>query len=280
MKWDSMDDINSKSDSQNLRSALESFTFKGYQEALTILKTNGSFQCSNEVSTSERKFFLRHDIDYAPNQAAILGKIEHENGIHAHYYFLTDSIAYNIHESSFKSIINQLIEQNHCIGLHYERLLGGISSKEEIRNQARVLSEAFGVEIDEFSVHNPGNLESALQFESFDGFTNVYEFVKRGGYLSDSNCKWKEEYLSEFLESQDKDFQILIHPEWWSIDYKRPLEKILAHQTQKLIQEIDLYQHHLLDELKYDTNQSDVYIKMSNELKAQIHRVLGQYDQD
>jgi hypothetical protein len=280
MKRDSMDDLNSEPEYQNLRSALQSFTFKGYQEALIILKTKGSFQCSSEVSTNERRFFLRHDIDYAPNQAAILGEIEHENGIHAHYYFLTDSIAYNVHESSFKSIISQLIEQNHCIGLHYERLLDGISSKEEIRSQARVLSEATGVEIDEFSVHNPGGLESALQFKSFDGFTNVYEFVKRGGYLSDSNCRWEEEYLSEFLESQDKDFQILIHPEWWSLEYKLPLEKILAHQTQKLIQEIDLYQHYLLHELKYDTNQSRAYIKMSNELKAQINRVLDQYDQD
>lgn len=278
MKRDSMDDINCESDSEKLCSALQSFTLKGFQDALTILKKRGSFQCTKEVSRNERKFILRHDIDYAPNQATILGKIEYENEIHAHYYFLTDSIAYNIHELSFKSIIKQLIEQNHCIGLHYERLLEGISSKEEIRNQARLLSQVSGIEIDEFSVHNPGGLESALQFESFDGFTNVYEFVKRGGYLSDSNCSWREEFLSEFLESQDKDFQILIHPEWWSINYMLPLKKILTHQTQKLIQEIDLYQKHLLGELKYDRDQAQTYIKMSNELKTQINKVLGQYE--
>ena len=86
---------------------LDSFKQSGY-----TFKTFGGYL--SKKNSPEKILILRHDIDASPQLALDFGRVEHNNGIQATYYFKISQV---IH---CKEIITEIASLGHEIGYHYE----------------------------------------------------------------------------------------------------------------------------------------------------------------
>jgi len=170
----------------------------------------------------------RHDIDFSPQRALALAKIEATHGVSCSYFFQVTSLFYNVLEPEVEKIIKEIVLLGHSIGIHYEQ------RPEDNRNrliaEARILSELTETDIRMFSLHNPTTFKSTeFNADTAFGMINASSIVDKKGveYCSDSNGLWRFKTLWDVINEPVKQrLYVLTHPEWWQSINMLPRDRI------------------------------------------------------
>ena len=202
------------------------FNIDGYKYLLKKAKEK-QYIFSAYQEKKEQMIFLRHDVDVSPHLALKMAQIEYELGIKSTYFFMLRSPFYNLFSRANDSIVREIINMGHHIGLHFDE---GYYSKNLdlqvlIDEEIDILEKNFNIKIDTVSFHQPSqkiinNEVSIRQINTYDT-----QFFKEIKYLSDSNMHFKEDPFEIIQNSCYNKLQLLIHPIWWMVDGETTEEK-------------------------------------------------------
>ena len=175
------------------------FSLEHYRELLAAAETGGYRWASFDVQPRPGDLYLRHDVDLSLEAALELARVEHELGVRATYFLMTESAFYNLDSHVGRETLAQLRQRGHAVGLH------AVHPRAE-------LDDRFDNVI---AWHNP---DPGYMSEPVAGAVNVMEspFFTQGLYRSDSNRHWREGCPHDDLAAGAFEWlQLLIHPEIW-----------------------------------------------------------------
>lgn len=204
------------------------FKEEHYREMLLTAKKNYAPNFFGELPAGGKKrIYLRHDIDYSPNLALKMARLENRIGFAATYFILPDCFYYNPFNPENIEIIKQIRSLGHAVGLHFDHKSAeqsGRTVKEEIKIQLEMCRRYFPID-DVASAHRPPAGFAGRDFDLGQGIINAYGPVfcdldrregNRAVYFSDSACNWREGCVCGILEAgKYQNIQLLIHPVWW-----------------------------------------------------------------
>ena len=175
------------------------FDLDHYRELLDAARTGGYRFAPFHDEPRAGDVYLRHDVDLSLEAALTLARLEHERGVHATYFLMTESVFYNLGSAAGRDALAELRGLEHRVGLHavYPR-----AAHDERFD--RVLAW-----------HNP---DPDYVHEAVPGLLNVMEppWFTQGHYRSDSNQHWREGCPhGELREGRFEWLQLLTHPEIW-----------------------------------------------------------------
>lgn len=177
---------------------------------------------------AEQFIVLRHDVEFSVESAHMMASWEHQKGVKSAYLFQVASDAYNVLSSVNRKLIGEIKAMGHDIGLHYY----ADKSSDSIKQQREVLEMVAG-SIELVSYHRPSqsmlldaplyaagmiNTYASNFFTHFNGSSDIKD-VK---YCADSRRRWDYGHPFECVGQHDK-IQILIHPDWWSVESRNTL---------------------------------------------------------
>jgi hypothetical protein len=197
------------------------FNINVYADLMILLKSRYKFKLFDDKS-KKKGIFLRHDIDVHPFFVRKFIKIYDKLKIKANFFFLLNSPNYNILSNEFKSLSKELIKKKHLIGMHICNDLKW-DKKDIIAHQIYLKKKLNFSNV--LSFHKPNKKNFTLKLNKM---INVYnkKFFNYKEYVSDSNNN--KQFLKKilnFISSEKKQFQILVHPIWWtSKKYRLKLE--------------------------------------------------------
>jgi len=199
------------------------FTEARYRALLTAARERFRFRRLTDDLNDEAVALWRHDIDFSPNRALALARIETELDCPAVYFVLLGSPFYNPFETATRDVLKQIATLGHDIGLHYDASLvdGDLARHEDqISFEAATLSRWLSVPIRAFSLHNPTvSSEVPLAGEKHAGLVNASAPALRHSfhYCSDSNGTWRYRSLHEVVADPEvRRLYALTHAEWWT----------------------------------------------------------------
>lgn len=231
------------------------FSYSYYEKILSIIKNNFEtylfFQAPQVLSNRNNKpiIFLRHDIDLDLEKALVMANIENRNNINSCYMIMTKCPFYSLQDDSSKSILNDLVQMGHEIGLHFDftnsiereknTVIGDI--EKHISKECEILENVIFQKIKSISFHRP--LQQFLRGPLFvESRVNAYSSELMNWYLSDSKGVWREGEPIQFLENPHKPLlQLLTHPIWWGNKHQSPndrLQSFFEVKTQNFTQEM------------------------------------------
>ena len=209
------------------------FTLAEYEELIISAKQNYRFTDYISFQNQADVVLWRHDVDYSMHAALELARIEHKNNVSATYFLLPHSEFYNLLEKEISDIVFEIISLGHHIGLHFDSEYYGINDEQSLIKyltfEKSMLEFLFSKQIFVFSFHNPFAFALSCQESHYGGMINTYAnyFQKEVGYCSDSNGYWRHRRLKDVLKNaNDRNLQILTHPEWWQRKILSPFEKV------------------------------------------------------
>lgn len=207
----------------------------------------------NNKDSTDKKFVLRHDVDWNSVATRKMFELEKKMGVHSTYYFRKSTID--------KKIIQEMLNAGFDVGLHYETisdyaLENKINNPEEI--DLDIVREKLKKEIKEFKVNynknmtsicshgSPKNSELRLSnnvlldgesyldydilFEAYD--KNLYDYYKPY-HIMDSNirrgCGFS--YTSNPIEGINANENVIIflsHPNHWFFSFKSYIWNIIC----------------------------------------------------
>ncbi len=208
------------------------FSFKHYFEVLDYAKRKysiGPIEKFQKLKKRERFMLLRHDVDFSLDYALKMAKAEAEHGLHATYFVLLHSPYYNALSEPNVSIIRNISELGHEIGLHYDPLFLPVSSTKaftRIEEETRLLANITGKKITSIAPHNGTDLPK-MKTNRLLGFLNGRgsQISKTAFYISDSVQNWRLGCMCNHID-KEKRLQILTHPIWWG-EHHKPRDIIL-----------------------------------------------------
>jgi hypothetical protein len=164
---------------------------------------------------SKKGLFLRFDVDISITNALLIAKYLAKQKIVANFFFQPNNEIYNIFNKKNKSIINEIYNLNHLIGLHVDENFFSIKEK-DILNMLNFFQKNKYYFSNVISFHRPS--QKVLK-KKYKKIINTYEnnFFNNKNYISDSgkNLFFKKK-IKTFLKENNKLIQILMHPIWWS----------------------------------------------------------------
>jgi len=175
------------------------FDLTHYRALLEAAKTGGYEWASFDRHPRPGYLYLRHDVDLSLEAALEMARIEHELGVRATYFLMTESGFYNLDSHVGHYAQRQLRNWGHAIGLH------AVYPRAELDGRFDPV----------VAWHNP---EPEYMSQPIVGAVNVMEepFFTKGLYRSDSNHAWREGCPHEELAAGAFEWlQLLIHPEIW-----------------------------------------------------------------
>ncbi len=236
------------------------FTFAHYEEMLKTGKDAGyvfmtcySYSLLQKTITSSTQplCVLRHDVDYSPQRSIRLAEIENKLGIQSTFFFRTHANEYNPLGYEVVSLIKDLDQMGHEIGLHVEPLDiergAKVNPESSIRLGKHVLEEILGHPIVGMASHNDPTPDNNLRFfdhKSSKNFGLMYEAYDQDGldlfarstYVTDSYFwHWRtfekgkltdrqECLCHHFEQRQSSLLYCLTHPHcWYETHYHRVL---------------------------------------------------------
>lgn len=206
------------------------FSFEDYREIIRIIQSTGKACGYADAISRESFIIMRHDVEYSVERAYQLARVEQSMDFISTYFFQWTNNSYNILSRRNMDMIKDMHERGQHIGLHFA--LNGMTDMAQIRQRIRkemeILSEMFGFEITEFSVHRPSK-DVLRENIKLDGILNAYQddfftFAEHVTgesklsvkYMSDANHIWRYGYPDEnTILGYDK-VQILTHPFAWT----------------------------------------------------------------
>jgi|MDTB01.1.fsa_nt_gb hypothetical protein len=203
------------------------FSYKEYVQIIDWVKSNYSILRYSDINKDTKEFcVIRHDVEYSIKRAYELAKLEETMGIKTTYLIQIRNNCYNALSVKNISLIREIHDMGHDIGLHVHRgLLHSYNNVEEmIKDDMDILSKAAKIDMNVFSFHRPSIelLTSNLKISGLiNAYDNLYFHAYKGRqperlnvkYISDSNHTWKYGYPS--TSNNDK-LQLNFHPFSWT----------------------------------------------------------------
>lgn len=209
------------------------FTHDEYRNLINLILDNNYSICSyKNIYDYDRAVILRHDVDFSPEKAFEIAKVEFELGVRSTYFVLLATDFYNVFSKKTFDIFTEILKMGHEIGLHFDENRYEIENLEQMKkyilNEVDILSKALGYKITSVSMHRPSKLTLDRNIE-FEDIINSYSnlFFKEIKYVSDSRMNWRENVL-DIIESNNYDkIHILTHPFWYSKNIESTKEKLI-----------------------------------------------------
>ena len=209
---------------------MNEFTFSYYSHLIKSGLDMGYKITSFENYNADEpiSMILRHDIDYTLNGVLKLAEIEIGMCCTATYLFRVHADEYNLFSCSAVSILKELRDMGHEIGLHFEAMnVGralGVDPQTLLIQEKSVMEAILGAKVRTASEHRElsGQIHQTPNYDQlydpyevgFDFYAMDPKYCKDLKYLSDSNATWRE---GDPLKHYGKHLkmQVLIHPDWW-----------------------------------------------------------------
>lgn len=212
----------------------DDFTTARYCEILAVAKTKFRFATFANRHDEGSIALWRHDIDFSPQRALALARIEAEAGVLATYFVQLSSRFYNVFEPEVTAIVRQIEVLGHDIGLHFEMEPTNpgqaIDHEHRLAFEANVLGHLAGKKVSTFSLHNPTTISGASWDEpEYCGLFNASHSTLRDefAYCSDSNGIWRFRSLDTMVQDEKiAKLYVLTHPEWWQETDMVPRDRI------------------------------------------------------
>jgi len=208
------------------------FTEKNYRKLLELAKQNFKFRFFTSMPLQQHDLLLRHDVDFSPQRAKALAKIESDLQVGSTYFFRLRGADYSILDIENQKIIFEISSLGHDIGLHFESE-DSFNSEEELINQLSTDKNLFELITGKipkvFSFHNPNSMMLSMRNSKYSEMLNAYSdiYFDKNKYVSDSNGYWRFRSLKTVLDDPGTEkLQVLIHPEWWTPEPLSPRERI------------------------------------------------------
>lgn len=223
------------------------------QEYVSIIRLakNLGYNCGGvtETVTSTQPYLaLRHDVDFSLEYALDMATLEHDIGVSASYYIMSNCFYYNAHCSESLALIQQIKSLGHEIGFHWDSQKPFVEDPAivaDIINRELALFEcSVGFEVKHLSQHEP-TVSPPIPVNSLRGY-DAYSFVLSGNfvYISDSSMEWRENGIKEGLHSL-RNIQFLAHPIWWMTKGSSREEKLAEFKNkiwQSLLDGLENYE--------------------------------------
>ena len=181
------------------------FGVVGYRRMLADLAAAGfRMRPSEDIGTSERSVFMRHDVDCHLDGIIQFARLEREYGCRS-TWFVPVTFNFNVLHKPNSDVLRELVAFGHNIGLHYDPLV--TRTREDLRRQIRVLENASGFKVRSVTSHKPGSIESKVD-------TSDWRVPIHSEYVSDSGRRWRDDRLMRLTHDQTS-FMLLTHVEHW-----------------------------------------------------------------
>lgn len=224
---------------------VEDFTVEKYRGFLTEAKRRFIFSAYDDIPVDKRHILLRHDLDLSVFTGHEIALIEHELGVSATYFILLHSPFYNLLELKNFQLVKDILRLGHKIGLHFDSHFYNITDEDELNDkiafEKNFLNKLFDIDIKVFSFHLTNSFTMQSKKPAYGGLINAYSetFQSQYEYCSDSYGVWRFKRIFDVIkEPQNRNLQILTHPEWWTHGAVMP-ERRIRNIVDKLTQ--DLY---------------------------------------
>lgn len=212
----------------------QDFTIQRYSEILTAAKKRFNFIRFGADATCENVALWRHDIDFSPQRALALAKVEAASSVSATYFVQVSSRYYSIFEPEVAAVLRQIIALGHDIGLHFDAEVCAHQPSPDydrrIAFEARVLEEIAETGVAAFTLHNPTTLIGvSLNEPCRAGLVNgsCSDMRASYSYCSDSNGIWRFRTLAETIADPSVNrLYALTHPEWWQSEPMPPRQRL------------------------------------------------------
>ena len=178
------------------------FDMEHYRELLDAAKAGGYEWASFDRHPRAGDLFLRHDVDLSLEAALEMARLEHDLGVRATYFLMTESTFYNLRSHVGLYAQRQLRQWGHAVGLH------AVWPRAELdRRFDQVIAW-----------HNP---DPEYMSAPVEGAVNVMTapWFDPAHYRSDSNAHWRHGCPHDELARGEFEWlQLLIHPEIWAYE--------------------------------------------------------------
>jgi hypothetical protein len=222
---------------------LQPFTWRTYEAYLCTALESGFRFLGFDVLADDSQLpddpfvLLRHDIDYDPEWALPISKLETKQSIRSTYFFQADSPYYELDSAVTISVIEEILRQGHWLGVHFDanQLKDDAEVAENVEIAALSFEQKFGVRVAAASFHMP-TYRPVKQVRLKNRRINTYAslFFDQIAYFSDSNQDWRgKDILKVLEEKQHARIQFLVHPIWWRETYS-PFHVKLDELARKL----------------------------------------------
>ena len=221
----------------------DDFTFDNYRRLIQLAKSRGfQFILHKDDFVPDRKDVIwRHDVEFSPEKALIMARIEHEEGVVSTYFWQLHTNYYNTVSTYFMDILKEIKNLGHHIGLHFDSHFWNIKTEEEldryIRLDSQYLEEAIqriglSIKLDTFSFHNTNEYILNCRNEMYGGLINVYSsyFREHYDYCGDSTGIWRFDRLEDrLIDPNIRHLQVLTHDGVWSETAMSPHARIMSN---------------------------------------------------
>lgn len=225
----------------------DDFTLENYRRLIILAKDKGfQFILHKDEYVAERKDVIwRHDVEFEPDIALRMAKIEHEEGVKASYFFQLHSPYYNMFDEHYSKVFHQIKELEHHVGLHFDCRYWSINDERQLDEFITIdreyLEKNLGAQIDTFSFHNTTPFtQSCLEYR-YGGLINVYSsyFKEHYNYCGDSLGYWRFDRLEDVLNDNNvQHLQVLTHDANWSDEVLSPRKrfvKVMNNHAERLV---------------------------------------------
>ena len=188
------------------------FDMPHYRELLEAAKAGGYRFVKFDKSPEDGDLFLRHDVDLSLEAALEMAAVEHDLGVHATYFLMTESVFYNLLSPTGVRAQRQLRQWGHGVGLH------AVYPRAELDSRFDAV----------LAWHNP---DPDYMSDRVEGATNVMQhpYFDPDRYRSDSNQRWRSGCPHDQLAAGEFAWlQLLVHPEIWVYDGDTMRESMMS----------------------------------------------------
>lgn len=212
------------------------FTIENYRKQVELAIENG-FQFilfSDDFKEDRKDIIWRHDVEFSPDIALKMARIEKELGVKTTYFFQLHTDFYNILSKYFTNILKEIQSLGHHIGLHFDTHYYNIQLPGDLDKYIKLDKEyfenVFNLKLDTFSFHNTNQFILSCEDYKYGGLINVYSsyFKNKYKYCADSTGYWRYETLDEVLKDPKvQHLQVLIHDAMWSEESLSPRKRVM-----------------------------------------------------
>ena len=200
------------------------FGKKRYEELMKLIGSYGfTFSKDWHASPSNKNVLLRHDIDFSIEDALTIAKLENTLEVQSTFFFMLTSNMYNIFSTFSQNLINQIINLNHKVSIHFDPTV--YSTLDSFLEEKYFFEKTFDVDIDIVSIHRPGKFLNNNNQSLFEvAHTYQDKFFTKMEYISDSGGVDVKSKLDKYLSNpSEQGLQLLLHPIWWTSKTESPI---------------------------------------------------------
>jgi hypothetical protein len=197
------------------------FTEAEYDALLELAASHYRFIGFDELDASPPVLLWRHDVDYSPQRALALARLEADRRVRSTYFVNPHSDFYNLLEPATLRAVLGIVDLGHALGLHFDPQAVSMFDGDRdawLARERDLLRDVFGTDVRAFSTHNPALVGELDTRDVAAELVNAYgsTLAERFEYCSDSNGVWRFRPLREVLREREHDrLHVLTHPGWW-----------------------------------------------------------------